>query len=96
MALAGTQPQRATHHAHHRATHHARPITHTHDEEHRMSDDRVRDQDDPAAADPVDREAAQIDARSEDAPEEIEELIEHARDLGRDAPGEGSPPKTTP
>ncbi len=57
-----------------------------------MSDDRVLDTDDDKAVDPIDREAAQIDARSEDAPEEIEELIEHARDLGRDAPGEGAPP----
>jgi hypothetical protein len=36
-------------------------------------------------ADPIDQEAAQIDARSEDAPEKIEELIGHAEDLGRDA-----------
>jgi len=36
-------------------------------------------------ADPIDQEAAQIDARSEDAPEKIEELIDHAEDLGRDA-----------
>jgi hypothetical protein len=37
------------------------------------------------AADPIDQEAAQIDARSEDAPDKIEELIEHAEDQGRDA-----------
>jgi hypothetical protein len=37
-------------------------------------------------ADPIDRQAAQIDARSEDAPEKVEELIEHAEDLGRDVP----------
>lgn len=42
--------------------------------------------------DPIDREAAQIDARSEDAPEEIAELIEHARAVGRDIPREGAAP----
>lgn len=42
--------------------------------------------------DPLDREAADIDARSEEVPEEIEELIEHARLLGHDAPGEGATP----
>ena len=58
-----------------------------------MPDDETRDDTAvPEEVDPVDREAAQIDARSEDAPEEIEELIEHARALGRDAPGEGTPP----
>ena len=61
------------------------------DKEYLMPDDRVLDTDD-GHVDPIDREAAQIDARSEDAPDEIEELIEHARDLGRDAPGEGTPP----
>jgi hypothetical protein len=42
--------------------------------------------------DPVDVKAATIDARSEDAPEEIEELVEEARSEGRDAalPGEES------
>ena len=57
-----------------------------------MPDDRVLDTANEGHVDPIDREAADIDARSEDAPEEIEELIEHARDLGRDAPGEGTPP----
>ena len=57
-----------------------------------MPDDPVVDAADDGHIDPIDREAALIDARSEDAPEEIEELIEHARDLGRDAPGEGAPP----
>jgi hypothetical protein len=57
-----------------------------------MPDDRVVDNADEGHVDPIDREASKIDARSEDAPEEIEELIEHARDLGRDAPGEGTPP----
>lgn len=41
--------------------------------------------------DPIDVEAAQIDPRSENATAEIEELIEHARDLGRDAPAEVDP-----
>jgi len=35
-------------------------------------------------ADPIDREAATIDARDDDAPEEIAELVEHAHELGRD------------
>ncbi|MEY2580742.1 MAG: hypothetical protein QOE09_591 [Ilumatobacteraceae bacterium] len=39
---------------------------------------------DQTNADPIDEEAAQIDARSEDAPAKIEELIEHADKLGRD------------
>ncbi len=56
-----------------------------------MPDDHVHDPD-HASVDPLDREASQIDARSEDAPEEIEELIEHARNLGREVPGEASPP----
>ena len=34
--------------------------------------------------DPIDEEAAEIDARSEDAPEQIAELIEHAQEMGRD------------
>ena len=46
---------------------------------------------DPHGADPIDEEAATIDPRSEDAAEEIAELIEHARDLGRDAPAEVDP-----
>jgi hypothetical protein len=33
--------------------------------------------------DPIDAEAATIDARSEDAAEQIEELVEHADDLNR-------------
>ena len=57
-----------------------------------MPDDQDLDTADDGHIDPIDREAAQIDARSEDAPEEIEELIEHARALGRDAPGEGAAP----
>lgn len=58
-----------------------------------MPDDRTPDStDDGHVVDPIDREAAHIDPRSEDAPEEIEELIEHARELGRDAPGEGALP----
>jgi len=57
-----------------------------------MPDHRPLETADEGQVDPIDREAAKIDARSEDAPEEIEELIEHARDLGRDAPGEGALP----
>ena len=34
--------------------------------------------------DPIDEEAAEIDARSEEAPEQIAELIEHAQEMGRD------------
>jgi hypothetical protein len=34
--------------------------------------------------DPIDEEAAAIDARSEEAAEEIEELREHAAEQGRD------------
>ena len=57
-----------------------------------MPDDRAVETPDEGDVDPIDREAARIDPRSEDAPEEIEELIEHARDLGRDVPDEGTPP----
>lgn len=57
-----------------------------------MPDDQALDTADDGHVDPIDQEAAQIDARSEDASEEIEELIEHARALGRDAPGEGAAP----
>ena len=46
---------------------------------------------DPHDADPIDEEAATIDGRSEDAAEEIAELIEHAREIGRDAPAEVDP-----
>jgi hypothetical protein len=41
--------------------------------------------------DPIDEEAAHIDARSEDAAEEIEELMEHAAEEGRDV--EQEPPE---
>lgn len=41
-----------------------------------------------AHPDPIDEEAAEIDARSEEAPEQIAELIEHAQEMGRDT----SPP----
>lgn len=57
-----------------------------------MSEDQALDTADDGHVDPIDREAAQIDARSEDVAEEIEELVEHARALGRDAPGEGPAP----
>lgn len=43
-------------------------------------------------ADPIDREAATIDARSEDAPEQIAELVEHADELGRDVDDSPIPP----
>jgi hypothetical protein len=39
---------------------------------------------DPADADPIDVEAAQIDARSPDAAEDVAGLAEHADELGRD------------
>ena len=39
---------------------------------------------DAIEADPIDREAATIDPRSEDAPDQIAELVEHAEELGRD------------
>jgi len=40
--------------------------------------------------DPVDEEASEIDARSANVEEQIEQLVEHAKELGRDAelPGE--------
>jgi hypothetical protein len=40
--------------------------------------------DDEGSPDPLDVEAANIDARSTTATEQIEELIEHADELGRD------------
>ena len=48
------------------------------------SDSDPKDSDINDAPDPLDEEAAEIDARSPDAPEEIKELIEHAQELGRD------------
>lgn len=41
--------------------------------------------------DPLDEHAAEIDARSPEATEEIEELIEHAEQLGRDPDQEVAP-----
>ena len=41
-----------------------------------------------AEPDPLDRDAAEIDARSPDAPEQIEALIDHAEELGRDPEAE--------
>ena len=35
--------------------------------------------------DPIDEEAAEIDARSPSAEEQIGELVEHAQELGRDS-----------
>ncbi|MCU1400637.1 MAG: hypothetical protein JWN62_3746 [Acidimicrobiales bacterium] len=48
--------------------------------------------DSAADVDPIDREAATIDARSEDAPEQIAELVEHAEELGRDVSASPIPP----
>lgn len=42
------------------------------------------DEQDIPEPDPVDEEAAEIDARSPDAPEQIEELKDDAEALGRD------------
>lgn len=42
---------------------------------------------DSAEPDPVDEAAADIDARSPDAPEQIEELKDEAAALGRDITG---------
>lgn len=45
--------------------------------------------------DPIDEAAAEIDPRSPDAPEEIEELREDADELGRDvgdSPGDAETP----
>jgi hypothetical protein len=42
--------------------------------------------------DPIDREAATIDARSEDARERIADLVEHADDVGRDVEDSPIPP----
>jgi hypothetical protein len=41
--------------------------------------------------DPLDEDAAEIDARSPEAAEHIEELIEHSEDLGRDPDQEVDP-----
>jgi hypothetical protein len=41
-------------------------------------------QPDTSEPDPLDEEAAQIDARSPDGPEQIEDLKEDAEALGRD------------
>jgi hypothetical protein len=52
--------------------------------------------DEPAkteAVDPIDREAATIDARSEDAAEQIAELVEHAAEDGRDVEDSPIPPE---
>ena len=57
-----------------------------------MPDDQAFETADNGHVDPLDREAAQIDARSEDVAEEIEELVEQSRALGRDAPGAGATP----
>lgn len=46
----------------------------------------------PSDVDPIDREAATIDARSDDAGEQIAELVEHAQELGRDVEDSPVPP----
>jgi hypothetical protein len=56
---------------------------------------------DEDGVDPIDRDAAEIDARSEDAPEKIQELIEHAESIGRDVsqdvdPNENDEPEVIP
>ncbi|MCU1394774.1 MAG: hypothetical protein JWM34_3202 [Ilumatobacteraceae bacterium] len=48
--------------------------------------------DQAADIDPIDREAATIDARSDDAREQIAELVEHAEELGRDVDDSPIPP----
>ena len=48
------------------------------------SNDSPNNSHDAASVDPIDEDAAIIDARSEAASQQIEELIEHAADLGRD------------
>jgi hypothetical protein len=48
-----------------------------------MSDDRGASRD-ASDVDPIDVEAAQIDARSPDAAEDVAGLAEHAAELGRD------------
>jgi hypothetical protein len=47
------------------------------------ANDEHAEPNDEANVDPIDREAAEIDARSEDAPEKIEKLIDDAEALGR-------------
>jgi hypothetical protein len=45
--------------------------------------------------DPLDEDAADIDPRSPDAAEDIEELIEHSEQLGRDPDQEVDPEAAT-
>ncbi len=42
--------------------------------------------------DPIDHEAAMIDARSDEAAEQVAELVEHAEELGRDVEHSPVPP----
>jgi len=58
-----------------------------------MTDTSEPDQ--SSKVDPIDREAATIDARSEDAPERIAELVEDAKALDRDVEGSPTPPTDT-
>jgi hypothetical protein len=59
-----------------------------------MSQRRDEPEHDPAEPDPLDQEAAEIDPRSDEAAEEVEELIEHAEELGRDPDQEVTDPDT--
>ena len=45
----------------------------------------------PADSDPLDQEASEIDARSPQAADDIEDLIERAEELGRDPSQEVDP-----
>ena len=56
-----------------------------------MSDTDVPDESEKV--DPIDREAATIDARSEDAPERIARLVEDAAALDRDVEDSPIPPE---
>jgi hypothetical protein len=53
------------------------------EEEERLAEELARG-DDVADPDPIDEEAATIDARGDDAERQIEELEEHAERLGRE------------
>lgn len=56
-----------------------------------MSDTDAPDENE--TVDPIDREAATIDARSEDAPERIAQLVEDAEALDRDVENSPIPPE---
>jgi hypothetical protein len=52
--------------------------------------------DEASEIDPIDHEAATIDARSDDAPEQVAELVDHAEELGRDVEHSPVPPTDHP